>query len=84
MLRSLIFCHRESSFIATDKEDASGLAWLARWDGQTLTFEDAVLHEAARHANVDAIVTRDSRGFARAALPIHTPTDLLNVLKSVD
>lgn len=47
-------------------------------------FEDAVLHEAARHANVDAIVTRNSRGFARAALPIHTPTDLLNVLKSVD
>lgn len=46
-------------------------------------FEDAVLHEAARHVGVRAIVTRDSKGFAQAALPIYTPDLLLKALKSI-
>ncbi len=31
-------------------------------------YEDAVLHEAARHAGAEAIVTRDLKGFAQARL----------------
>lgn len=46
-------------------------------------FEDAVLHEAGRHAGADAIVTRDLKGFARAALPIHTPDVLLKILQTL-
>ncbi|MDX1253606.1 MAG: PIN domain-containing protein [Gammaproteobacteria bacterium] len=46
-------------------------------------FEDAVLHEAARHVGVQAIVTRDPKGFAQAALPIYTPDLLLKALKSL-
>lgn len=46
-------------------------------------FEDAVLHEAARHVGVQAIVTRDSKGFAQAALPIYTPGLLLKAVKSI-
>ncbi|MFU8806597.1 MAG: PIN domain-containing protein [Bradymonadaceae bacterium] len=40
-------------------------------------FEDAVLHEAACHAGLDAIVTRDVRGFIGATLPIYTPIELI-------
>ncbi|MDX1655012.1 MAG: PIN domain-containing protein [Candidatus Competibacteraceae bacterium] len=36
-------------------------------------FEDAVLHEAGRLVGVQAIVTRDSAGFARASLAVHSP-----------
>jgi predicted nucleic acid-binding protein len=40
-------------------------------------FEDAVLHQAAVAANVDAIVTRDAVGFAAASLPVFTPAAFL-------
>lgn len=36
-------------------------------------FEDGVLHEAAVAAGVDALVTRDARGFGTATLPAFTP-----------
>ncbi len=45
-------------------------------------FEDAVLHDAGRHAGADAIVTRDAQGCARAALPIHAPEVLLKILQA--
>ena len=44
-------------------------------------FEDAVLHESAYHAGVDAIVTRNANDFKAAKLPIYAPSDLLNLLK---
>jgi predicted nucleic acid-binding protein len=40
-------------------------------------FEDAVLHEAARDAGVTAIVTRNSKDFRRATLPVFDPNELL-------
>ncbi len=40
-------------------------------------FEDAVLHEAARAGGMAAIVTRDGRGFAKAAMPVFSPEELL-------
>lgn len=43
-------------------------------------YEDAVLHEAARHAGAEAIVTRDSKGFARAGLKLYAPDELLRFL----
>ena len=36
-------------------------------------FEDAVLHEAALHAGVEALITRDMKGFARSVLPVYAP-----------
>lgn len=47
-----------------------------------MDFEDAVLHESARHSEADAIVTRNTRDFAPASLRIHSPDDLLRVLKA--
>lgn len=38
-----------------------------------LDFEDAVLHEAARQASAQAIVTRNLEDFKKAALPIYSP-----------
>lgn len=43
-------------------------------------FEDAVIHEAAREASVEAIVTRDLGDFDRADLTVYSPTELLAVL----
>ncbi len=36
-------------------------------------FEDAVLHEAAIHAGVTAIISRDLTGFRKATLPVYLP-----------
>jgi predicted nucleic acid-binding protein len=43
-------------------------------------FEDAVLHEAARGAGGDGIVTRNESDFTEASLSIYTPEELLVVL----
>ena len=45
-------------------------------------YEDAVLHEAARHAGATAIVTRDPGGFAAASLRIYGPAELLRLLNA--
>ncbi len=43
-------------------------------------FEDAVLHSAAIHSGIQAIVTRDEKGFQKAKLAIYSPEALLNAL----
>lgn len=42
-------------------------------------FEDAVLHQAALATGCDAIVTRNTRDFARATVSVLTPHELLAV-----
>jgi antirestriction protein ArdC len=49
-------------------------------DLDLVDYEDAVLHEAARHAGAEAIVTRDLKGFARARLKLYAPDELLRFL----
>ena len=46
-------------------------------------FEDAVLHEAARHAGAQYIVTRDISGFAKSNIPAYTSMELVNMLESL-
>lgn len=53
-------------------------------DSNFLDFEDAVLHTAALHCGVQAIVTRDEKGFSKAQLAIYSPKDLLDVLSVGD
>lgn len=43
-------------------------------------FEDAVLHTSVDLAGAQAIVTRNKKDFARAALPIHTPAEFLTIV----
>lgn len=45
-------------------------------------YEDAVLHEAARHAGARAIVTRDPREFAKARLTVYGPEELLRLVQA--
>jgi predicted nucleic acid-binding protein len=45
-------------------------------------FEDAVLHEAARVAGAGAIVTRNTRDFAAAKLPVFDPHELLAAVEA--
>ena len=43
-------------------------------------FEDGVVHEAARAARCDGIVTRNGRDFGAAVLPVYAPAELLAAL----
>ena len=43
-------------------------------------FEDAVTHEASIHSGVEALVTRDPKGFKRATIRVYSPDELLRVL----
>lgn len=43
-------------------------------------YEDAVLHEAARHAAATAIVTRNPKDFTAAKLTLYQPAELLRIL----
>lgn len=40
-------------------------------------FEDAVLHEAAAHAGIQAIITRNTKDFQKATLAIYSPDELI-------
>ncbi|ODS31599.1 MAG: PIN domain protein [Candidatus Scalindua rubra] len=46
-------------------------------------FEDAVIHEAAIHIGVDAIVSRNIKDFRQSILPIYSPNELSKILKSI-
>ena len=43
-------------------------------------YEDAVIHEAARRAEAQVIVTRNNRDFQNASIQVFTPSELLQVL----
>lgn len=54
----------------------------AALDSPFQDYEDAVLHEAARAAMVEAIVTRNVKDFAHAIIPVYSPGELLSALRS--
>jgi predicted nucleic acid-binding protein len=43
-------------------------------------FEDAVLHEAGRHAGAQGIVTRNPKDFKQASLLVYSPEELSRAL----
>lgn len=45
-------------------------------------FEDAVLYQAASHAGVDYIVTRNAGDFKKSTIPIYDPREFVSVLRS--
>jgi hypothetical protein len=45
-------------------------------------YEDAVLHESARHAGASASVTRDRPGFVKGQLTVYDPGELLRMLQA--
>jgi predicted nucleic acid-binding protein len=55
----------------------------AALEGRFRDFEDAVLHEAARLVNADAIVTRNVEDFEESELPVYSCEEMLSLLKAV-
>ncbi|MBM3263041.1 MAG: PIN domain-containing protein [candidate division Zixibacteria bacterium] len=49
--------------------------------GQFADYDDAVLHEAARHIGAEGIVTRNGGDFTAATLRIYTPDELLAIIR---
>jgi predicted nucleic acid-binding protein len=47
-------------------------------------FEDAVLHQSAVHADIGFIVTRNTKDFKKANIPVYTPRDMLKAWSSMD
>ncbi len=47
-------------------------------------YEDAVIHESARHAGVQYIITRDLSGFRKAKLYVLTPDEFIRMLESTE
>ncbi len=47
-------------------------------------FEDSVLHESARHAGAEYIITRNIKDFKNTKIPAFTPTEFLSMLESLD
>lgn len=43
-------------------------------------FEDAVIHEAARHAGADAIVTRDRKDYKKSRIAVYTSEEMAKIL----
>jgi len=46
-------------------------------------FEDSVLHESARHAGAEYIITRNIKDFKSSKIPAYTPTEFLSMLESL-
>ena len=44
-------------------------------------FEDAVMIDAAARAQVDCIVTRNTKDYAKSSVPVYTPDEFLNHLE---
>ena len=58
----------------------NGAALQTALDSGVRGFEDAVIAESARRANVDYIVTQDLREFAKSPVPAHTPESFRHIL----
>lgn len=46
-------------------------------------FEDAVLYHSGVYASVDGFLTRNSKDFKTASLPIYSPTELLSIIQQI-
>jgi hypothetical protein len=44
-------------------------------------FEDAVLHESAAAISAEGIVTRNTRDFAAATIPVYEPPQIISLLE---
>ncbi len=47
-------------------------------------FEDSVLHESARHAGVEYIITRNIKDFKKSKIPVFAPIEFLSMLESLE
>jgi len=48
-----------------------------------IDFEDSVLHESARYAGAEYIVTRNIKDFKKSEIHVFSPTELLSMLETL-
>lgn len=46
-------------------------------------FEDSVLHESARHAGAEYIITRNIKDFKKSQIPVFSPSEFLSILETL-
>lgn len=46
-------------------------------------FEDAILYQAASHAGINYLVTRNTGDFKKSTIPVYAPKEFISVLNSV-
>jgi hypothetical protein len=51
-------------------------------DSPVADYEDAVLAEAARKGKLECIITRNSKDFANAPIPVRSPAEFLRLMLS--
>ena len=70
--------------IPLDLLDTAGLDCRKAISSEISDFEDAVMAETALRAGMDAIVTRNTRDYARSAVPVYTPAELMAMLEAYE
>lgn len=68
--------------IPLDLLDTAGLDCRKAISSDVSDYEDAVMVETAIRTGMDAIVTRNTRDYARSAVPVYTTSELLMMLGS--
>ena len=56
------------------------LTFLLAVSSELTDFEDAVQHQCAIDANLDAIVTRNKKDFKHFSIPVYSPSEFLDFL----
>jgi len=69
-------------FSLFDIIDTCGIDCRKALASDTADYEDAVMIEAAIRADIDCIVTRNTRDYAAAPIPIYTPAEFLIFLSA--
>jgi len=64
-------------------EPATQLTFRDALDSDFVDYEDAVVHTLASGANCDAIVTRNTKDFIHATIPVFTPTQFLEQFETL-
>lgn len=64
-------------------EPATQLTFRNALDSDFVDYEDAVVHTLASGANCDAIVTRNTKDFIHATIPVFTPTQFLEQFETL-
>ncbi len=47
-------------------------------------YEDAVIHKAALHFNIEYIVTRDTVGYKHSRIPVYTPAEFITLMAAIE
>lgn len=74
--------HVESILAIFDVAPVDGTVLLSAMTLSFSDYEDAVLHESARLAGAEGIVTRNQRDFGNSSIRVYAPSEILGVIQA--